>query len=369
MKQNIDDLIKVSKNLRLMIVDDNKEIIDYLMRLLEDFFDDIAVAYNGLEALDIYRTQNIDLIITDINMPKMGGIKFIKSIRQTDNLIPIIIISAHNESDFVMKSIELGINGYILKPIEMDPLIKVLSNCVEIINLRYTVNNQKKKLEEINNDLEQQMITKISEIYALNQEIKDTQKEVVFTMGTIGESRSKETGNHVRRVSFYSELFAKYYGLNEEEIMLIKEASPMHDIGKVGIADSILNKQGRLTKDEMEIMKTHTTLGYDMLKHSQRDLLKTAATVSYEHHEKYDGTGYPRGLKAEQISIYGRITAIADVFDALGSDRVYKKAWKDEDIVKLFEDEKGKHFDPKLVEIFFQYIDEFRVIRDNYSDI
>jgi HD-GYP domain-containing protein (c-di-GMP phosphodiesterase class II) len=209
----------------------------------------------------------------------------------------------------------------------------------------------------------------LKEIKNLNSEIEQTQKEVVFTMGAIGESRSKETGNHVKRVAEYSKLLALYYGLPQKEAEMLKQASPMHDIGKVAIPDAILNKPGRFDEAEREIMNTHSQLGYDMLKHSNRPLLKCAATVAYEHHEKWDGTGYPRKLKGEEIHIYGRITALADVFDALGSDRCYKKAWDDERIFNLFKEERGKHFDPKLIDIFFEHLDEFLKIRDKFKDI
>ncbi len=203
----------------------------------------------------------------------------------------------------------------------------------------------------------------------LNKEIEETQREVVFTMGAIGESRSKETGNHVKRVAEYSKLLALLYGLSEDESEMLKQASPMHDIGKVAIADAVLNKPGRFNEEERAIMDTHAQLGYEMLKHSQRPLLKTAAIVAYEHHEKYDGSGYPRGLAEKEIHIYGRITALADVFDALGSDRVYKKAWDDERIFSLFKQERGKHFDPLLIDIFFENLDQFLVIRDRFKDV
>ncbi len=209
---------------------------------------------------------------------------------------------------------------------------------------------------------------RLKEVETLQKEIEDTQKEVVFTMGSIGESRSKETGNHVRRVAQYSKILALHYGLDEKEAEMLKQASPMHDIGKVAIPDAILNKPGIFNQEERDIMNTHAQLGYDMLKMSNRPLLKMAATVAYEHHEKWDGSGYPRGLKAEDISIHGRITAIADVFDALGCDRCYKKAWNDEKIFNLFKEERGKHFDPQLIDIFFDNLDEFLEVRDSLKD-
>ena len=214
-----------------------------------------------------------------------------------------------------------------------------------------------------------QLQEKLLEVESLSHEIEETQKEVVLTMGAIGESRSKETGNHVKRVAGYSKILALAYGMDENEAEMLKQASPMHDIGKIAIPDAILNKPGKLTEDEYIIMEEHAQLGYEMLKYSKRPLLLTAATVAYEHHEKYDGTGYPQGLKGEDIHIYGRITAIADVFDALGSDRVYKKAWEDKRIFDLFRSERAKHFDPDLIDLFFDNVEEIISVREAYRDI
>jgi PAS domain S-box-containing protein len=212
------------------------------------------------------------------------------------------------------------------------------------------------------------VLNDLTDIFKLNEEIINTQKEVVFTMGAIGETRSQETGLHVKRVAEYSYLLAILSGLSEKEANLLKQASPMHDIGKVGIPDNILNKPGKLTPEEFEIMKSHAQLGYEMLKHSKRDILKASALVAREHHEKWDGSGYPRALSGEDIHIYGRITAIADVFDALGHDRIYKKAWPLEDIFKLLNEEKGKHFDPNLIDIFFNNLDKFLEIKEHLND-
>ncbi|QOY54212.1 PAS domain S-box protein [Candidatus Sulfurimonas marisnigri] len=208
----------------------------------------------------------------------------------------------------------------------------------------------------------------LTEIIKLNQEIIDTQKEVVLTMGAIGETRSRETGLHVKRVAEYSYHLAKLIGLSEEEAALLKQASPMHDIGKVGIPDSILNKPGILTYEEFEVMKTHVTIGHEMLKYSHRAILKASSIVALTHHEKWNGTGYPNALKGEEIHIYGRITAIADVFDALGHDRVYKNAWELDDILSFFKKESGSHFDPKLVELFFNHLEDFLEIRKSMRD-
>ena len=210
--------------------------------------------------------------------------------------------------------------------------------------------------------------TDVTEVIKLNDEIEETQREVIYTMGEIGETRSKETGYHVKRVAKYSKLLALLYGLSLEEADTLKMASPMHDIGKVGIPDAILNAPRKLDAQEWKVMQTHAQLGYEMLKTSNKPILKAAAIVAHEHHEKFDGSGYPKGLHGENIHIYGRITAIADVFDALGSKRVYKEAWELEDILELFIAESGKHFDPKLVELFLENLDDFLVIRDRFKD-
>ena len=203
----------------------------------------------------------------------------------------------------------------------------------------------------------------------LNLEIEETQKEIIFTMGEIGESRSKETGNHIKRVADYSKILALKYGIDESEAELLKIASPMHDIGKVAISDSILKKPGKLTDEEFDTMKSHTEVGYNLLKGSSRKILKAAAIVARQHHEKWNGRGYPDRVKGEDIHIYGRITAIADVFDALGSDRCYKKAWELDRILNLFKEERGNHFDPLLVDLFIDNIGELVHIRDTYRDV
>ncbi|MCB1877429.1 MAG: DUF3369 domain-containing protein [Chromatiales bacterium] len=202
----------------------------------------------------------------------------------------------------------------------------------------------------------------------LNEEIEETQKEIIYTLGTVAEFRSNETGAHVVRVAKYTELLARLIGLDDNESTLIKLASPMHDIGKIAIPDSILLKPSRLTDEEYEFMKKHTEIGYDMLKHSRRPILQAAATIAWEHQEKWDGSGYPRGLKGKEIHLYGRLTAIADVFDALDSSRYYKEAWAMERIVDYFKDQRGRHFDPDLTDIFLANIGKFQEIRNQYKD-
>jgi len=339
----------------VLVVDDTPENIDVLRGILSSRYK-IKAAINGEKALQICAKSPPDLILLDVMMPEMDGYEVCSQLKADDATasIPVIFVTAKTEVEDEARGFMVGGVDYITKPV---------SPSLVLARARTHL-----ALYDQNRELEVEVLKRTDEILSLNTEIEETQKEVVFTMGAIGETRSKETGNHVKRVAEYSRIFALHYGMSGEEADLIKMASPMHDIGKVGIPDSILNKPGKLTPDEFTIMKKHAELGYEMLRHSSRPILKAAATLANEHHEKWNGTGYPRGISGEDIHIYGRITAIADVFDALGSDRCYKKAWDDEKIFALLKEGRGEHFDPTLVDIFFDNLDLFLNVRDTYRD-
>jgi response regulator RpfG family c-di-GMP phosphodiesterase len=203
----------------------------------------------------------------------------------------------------------------------------------------------------------------------LLREIEDAQREQLFTLGEIVETRSRETGYHVKRVAEYSKVLAIRCGLPLHEAEVLRLASPLHDVGKVGIPDAVLNKPGKLTPEEFEVIKTHSQIGYDMLKMSKGRVLQSAAVIALQHHEKFDGTGYPQGLAGKDIHIFGRITGIADVFDALGVERVYKKAWELDRILEYFREQRGKHFDPELLDVFFDNFEEIKQIRDAFPEV
>ncbi|MDD3007307.1 MAG: HD domain-containing protein [Arcobacter sp.] len=368
----------IRKSLDLKI----QELKDYeLYRLFSD------VKYYSKETLYQYRNQitldkwlkKIELFKEKYNhqeideykqiVTKVGNqVVLLKNIEDKEDDLRSKIYNVVNQnkiysSEIEKKIVELSTNFINLTYFAILLLVVLIILFITILGYK-VYKNVGLSVDEIETKVQEGL----EEIKNLNQEIEKTQKEVVFTMGAIGESRSKETGNHVKRVAEYSKLLALYYGLDEKEAEMLKQASPMHDIGKVAISDAILNKPGRFDENEREIMNTHAALGYEMLKHSNRPLLKTAAIVANEHHEKWDGSGYPKGLRGENIHIYGRITALADVFDALGSDRVYKAAWNDEKIFNLFKEERAKHFDPKLIDIFFEHLDEFLKIRETFKD-
>jgi HD-GYP domain-containing protein (c-di-GMP phosphodiesterase class II) len=281
---------------------------------------------------------------------------------------PIIINDAYADERF-NPSVDLQ-TGYVTRSIIALP---IYGGEGEIIGVYQAINKMTDEAVFSDDDLKR---LKLAAIYSgatletaiTNKEIEDTQKDVIFTMGEAGEMRSKETGNHVKRVAEYSYILALSCGLSKADAELLRMASPMHDIGKIAIPDAILKKPAKLDEAEFEIMKTHAETGYQILKNSHRRILKAAAIVAYEHHEKYNGRGYPQGLRGEDIHIFGRITALADVFDALGSDRVYKKAWELEKILALFKEEKGAHFDPALVDAFFRALDDLLDIRNRFVD-
>ncbi len=226
-----------------------------------------------------------------------------------------------------------------------------------------------RNLSEIEKELIEIFATNIAvafENISLGNEVIETQKEVIFTLSEVVEGRSKETANHIRRVSEITCLLAKKIGLSVAELELLKFAAPMHDIGKVATPDSILKKPGKLTVEEYETMKEHSTIGYNIFKNSNREMMKTAAIVAYQHHEKWNGKGYPRGLIGEEIHVYGRLVGLADVVDALASERCYKDAMPIERVIEIVNDERGQHFDPRIVDVFLDSIEEFKKILEMY---
>lgn len=330
---------------RVLVVDDEKVNRQVLFNQLSLEHYHVSLAENGIETLDILNEREYDLIFLDIMMPKMSGYEVCKRIREKHNLfeLPVLMLTAKNQPKDLVAGFEAGANDYVNKPFNKKEL---LSRTRTLLLLNHS----------------------IRDILKLNEEINETQSEMIYTLGEAAEVRSRETGYHVKRVAEYSYLLAIKSGFSQEDANMLKLVSPMHDIGKIAIPDEILNKPGKLTPQEFEIIKNHVEIGYNLINKSNRKMLKLASIIAYEHHEKYNGTGYPRGLKGEEISIYGRILALADVFDALASDRVYKKAWEMDRVLELIKNERGNHFDPHLVDVFFENLSEFIEIKNKYAE-
>jgi HD-GYP domain-containing protein (c-di-GMP phosphodiesterase class II) len=353
-ERNLDDVLLLMANMgREMIVSDRCSVwlVD---RAKNELYTTVAHGVSG------------------IRIPLTAGLVG-HSIRSGE---PIFIDDAYQNIEFkeVLENGALAVDkrtGYHSKAMMVVPF---RNNDGDIIGAYQAVNKLTEAETFTSKDLDYLTLAasyagKSLESVQLHHEIEETQREIIFTMGEIGESRSKETGNHVKRVAEYSYLIAQGLGMDQDECDLIKMASPMHDIGKVAIPDAVLKKPGKLDEEEFKVMQSHTDIGYGLLKNSSRKILKTAAILAYQHHEKWNGKGYPQGLKAEEIHIYGRITAIADVFDALGSERVYKAAWELDRILNLFKEERGHHFDPQIVDVFMEQLPKIIKVRDEYTDI
>jgi putative two-component system response regulator len=338
----------------ILIVDDTLANLQLLANILKEDGYKVRPAINGNLALRAVAQKKPDLILLDIKMPEMDGYQVCQTLKENPAThdIPVIFISALSDANDKVRAFSMGGVDYLTKPFQF-----------EEVKARVATHLQLKDYQE---NLESKIQAGLAEINSLNQEIISTQQDVIFMLASVCEGRSVETGLHIKRMSAYCHFLAKCYGLNQETANLIKEAAPMHDIGKIAIPDSILEKPSPLTPEEWEIMKTHAELGYHMLTSSNRPLFKMAATIAHEHHEKWNGTGYPRGLKGDNIHIAGRLSAVADVFDALDSKRCYKKNWDLEDSLALFKQQRGQHFDPDLIDLLFANLDSFLLLRAQF---
>ncbi|HJV44580.1 MAG TPA: HD domain-containing phosphohydrolase [Bacillota bacterium] len=346
----------------------NEKSLDQLLILMADMGRDLIVADRCTMWL-IDKNQNqlwtkVAHGVDEIRIPLHSGLVGY-AISKNESLI---IDDAYLDSRF-NREVDKK-TGYCTKAVMVIPF---QNNNGEIMGAYQAVNKMTVDAVFTQQDMEHLTLAasyaaKSLEAAILHREIEETQKEIIFTIAEIGESRSKETGLHVKRVAEYSYLLALKYGLSEQEAEVLRVVSPMHDIGKVAIPDAVLEKSGKLTEEEFEVIKSHTNIGHQLLNKSPRKLLQAAAIVAHQHHEKWNGKGYPRGIAGKDIHIFARITAIADVFDALASERVYKRAWELDRILALFREESGQHFDPELMDIFMDNLDEFLLIRDAHVE-
>ncbi|WP_320171581.1 HD domain-containing phosphohydrolase [Maridesulfovibrio sp.] len=365
-----------NSDLTILVIDDESFVRETISDYLSDSGFEIIGAGDGEEGLDVFRKENPDAVLVDLNMPKVDGFEVLKAVTTESPDTPIIVVSGAGLIQDAINAVRLGAWDFVTKPIvDLSILEHVLGQGLERARLikenrRYKEHLEaevEKRTEDLRREVKVRRETQDA-LMAIQDEVIETQKEIILTLGEVVENRSNETANHVRRVAELSYILALRNGMSDEEAQLLRLASPMHDVGKIGIPDTILNKPGKLTPEERKIIESHTTIGHEILKHSDRPIIKAAAIVAYEHHERWDGLGYPRGISGEDVHVYGRITAIADVFDALGSERVYKKAWDIERIKEYFMESKGKQFDPFLTDLFFGDIDEILNLRREFPD-
>lgn len=297
-----------------------------------------------------------DLVIVDYMMPELDGMQFISRLRAIPGReeIPILMITANDDKDVRYDALELGATDFLTKPVDR---IEFSARVRNMLNLA----SSRRKLADKAAWLAEEVEKATAAVYLREQEL-------LFRMSRAAEFRDPETGVHIQRMANYSCLIAEQLGLPSDAQTLILQAAPMHDVGKIGIPDQILLKPGALTTEEFERMKTHTTIGFELLKGSESAILQAAATIAVSHHEKFDGSGYPYGVAGEEIPLFGRIVAVADVFDALTSERPYKKAWSVERAAEFLREGRGRHFDPSCLDAFIARWSDVMAVYSRFRD-
>ncbi|WP_428826186.1 HD-GYP domain-containing protein [Azonexus sp. IMCC34842] len=333
----------------ILVVDDTPDNIDLLTDVLCDDYR-IRVATSGEKALKIvYSDEPPDLILLDIMMPGLSGLEICRRLKANPDRrrIPIIFVTAMTSVEDEERGLALGAVDYITKPIS-PPIVRAR------VRTHLALYDQSRELERM--------------VRQRTDELLTTRQQIIRRLGRAAEFKDNETGNHVLRMSHYARLIASAHGLGEEAANIIFNTAPMHDIGKIGIPDSILLKPGRLDAEEWKVMHQHPIMGAEIIGKHENELLESARIIALSHHEKWDGSGYPRGLKGEDIPLEGRIVAIADVFDALLSQRPYKSAFSVERSLELMDAENGRHFDPQLLAAFRRALPEILRVKDIYAD-
>lgn len=345
------------KKAGILIVDDEPANVRLIEKILMTVgYTNVVGIQNAQEVLPLYQEHGCDLILLDIDMPELDGFGVMEQLNKfTDgNIPPVLILTAQHMQSFRQRAFDLGARDYVTKPFDTGELLSRVRNLLEVQMAQKYMRHQNEILEK--------------KVLARTNELQDTRLQVVRRLGRAAEYRDNETGLHIIRMSTIASLLGEAAGMNAYESDLLLNAASMHDIGKIGIPDHILLKQGKLNAEEWEIMKTHTQIGADILSGDDSDLMIMAHNVALTHHEKWNGEGYPNRISGEVIPLVGRITALADVFDALTSARPYKKPWQIESAVELISSESGRHFDPDLVTLFLDKLPEIREINETYVE-
>ena len=346
----------------VLLLDDSRENHELLPRMLKGLpgMETIQTVcfVSGGEALNWCRENEPDLCIVDYQMPGMDGITFIGEARKLPRFggIPMIMITGAADIDLRQRALMSGANDYLARPVNAD---EFKARVYSLLSLRMSLVNPLDRVERLAHDVE------LLERQALERE----HEQIIFKLSQLSTSRDEETGNHMHRVAHISRLIAHELGHDDPFCDMIYLAAPMHDIGKVGIPDKILLKPGKLTPEEWEVMKTHTTIGFDVLRDSSSPLLRMGADIAHSHHERYNGQGYPLGLVGETIPVVGRIVAVADELDALLSVRPYKQAWNLKDVLEQMRRESGRHFDPVCIDVMLRHIDTILDIQKKFADV
>lgn len=353
-----DDASQAGNPLTILVIDDQSTgrlLISEILRNVDPKANVMAFG-DPFDALSYAQSSPVDLVLTDYRMPTLDGIETIRRLRMIDHIadVPIVCVTIVDDREVRYRALEAGANDFLMRP--LDPY-ECAARCRNLLALRQHQLARRKYAENLERRIEQ-----------VSREMRVSEMETLLRLARVAEQRDSFTGLHLVRMSKYSALLAREYGWDSEQQNVIELAAPLHDIGKISIADDILQARRALTEAEMQVMRTHAETGHAMLEGGQSKYLQMAAAVALGHHEKYDGSGYPQGLGGEDIPLESRIVAIADVYDALTSERHYKRAWTVAETVAFMLRQAGKHFDPELLERFFNRQDELEAIRLKYAD-
>ena len=358
----------ILENRNILIVDDEEPIRRLLGYLLEPHGYKVALAGEAREARQRMETGDYALVLCDVNMPGESGMDLIRHILTQYPTTAVIMITGLDSPVLANAALDMGAFGYVIKPFEANEVLINVANALRRRRLEIENAMHRENLEEVVRTRTIALQQALEWLERSEKELRLSREETIQRLAIAAEYRDSSTAQHIQRMSQYCELLARRYGLSPDRCDLIRTASPMHDIGKIGTPDHVLLKPGKFTPEEFKVITQHTEIGYRILAGSDSELLKVAALIAWTHHERFDGTGYPRGLKGDTIPLEGRITAIADNFDALTTQRVYKPAYDFDHAKDLMLKERGKHFDPDLLDIFFDSMDEITRIYDQFSD-
>jgi putative two-component system response regulator len=348
---------------RILVVDDEEQIRNLLRRLLQSQGYSCEVAADSAEARGLLERNSFALLLSDVNMPGESGLDLAREVLVRHPDVAVVMVTGMDDRRYVDLALEHGAYGYVLKPFKPNELAINVANALRRRALEIENRSHREELEQTVLQRTAALRDTITSLETSERELRRLQEEAIRRLSWAAEFRNQETGQHIVRMSAYCHLLARLAGLDAERAELLRIASPMHDVGKIGIPDAILLKPTPLTDDEHLVMQGHTVIGHRILAGSGVDLLELAATLALTHHEWVDGTGYPHGLRGDEIPVEGRIAAIADVFDALISDRIYRPAFTPDEARAVLESGRGTHFDTELLGLFLGAWDEVLAIR------